>query len=188
MRSLTSAHSRKRPALITTTFRISKLVAYEGFDCILWNMEGWKWSLSTAVDNGTFTCIEGKGSTQCRAWGLGGCVADRPPAPRWGRRVHIKTPQWGFKKRANAPPRDNTTNTHNKKNGGDICNEGNCGISIVIIYILRHSSFWRPFHFKSFKNAKICRYTLTSKWQRTRSISFLVKTFVKNIKDGKDMR
>ena len=62
-----------------------------------------------------------------------------------------------------------------------------CGI-VFIIYILRHSSFWRPFHFKSFKNAKICRYTLTSKWQRTRSISFLVKTFVKNIKDGKDMR
>ena len=91
MRSLTSAHSRKRPTLITTTFRISKLVAYEGFDCILWNMEGWKWSLSTAVDSGTFTCIEGKGSTPCRAWGLGGWVADRPPAPRWGRRVHTKT-------------------------------------------------------------------------------------------------
>ena len=132
MRSPTSAHSRKRPALITTTFRISKLVAYEGFDCILWNVEGWQWSLSTAVDSGTFTCIEGKGSTPCRTWGLGGWVADRPPAPRWGRRVHTKTPQWGFKKRANAPPRDNTTNTHNKKNDGDICNEGNCGISIVM--------------------------------------------------------
>ena len=62
-----------------------------------------------------------------------------------------------------------------------------CGI-VFIIYILRHSSFWRPFYFKSFKNAKICRYTLTAKWQRKRSISFLVKTFVKNIKDGKDTR
>ena len=62
-----------------------------------------------------------------------------------------------------------------------------CGI-VFIIYILRHSSFWRPFYFKSFKNAKICRYTLTAKWQRKRSISFLVKTFVKNINDGEDMR
>ena len=62
-----------------------------------------------------------------------------------------------------------------------------CGI-VFIIYILRHSSFWRPFYFKSFKNAKICHYTLTAKWQRKRSVSFLVKTFVKNINDGKDMR
>ena len=28
-----------------------------------------------------------------------------------------------------------------------------CGI-VLIIYILRHSSFWRPLYFKSFKNAK----------------------------------
>ena len=62
-----------------------------------------------------------------------------------------------------------------------------CGI-LFIIYILSHSSFCGPFYFKSFKNAKICRYTLTAKWQRKRSISFLVKTFVKNINDGKDMR
>ena len=62
-----------------------------------------------------------------------------------------------------------------------------CGI-VFIIYILRHSSFWRYFYFKSFKNAKICRYTLTAKSQRKRSISFLVKTFVKNINDGEDMR
>ena len=48
--------------------------------------------------------------------------------------------------------------------------------------------FWRPFYFKSFKNAKICRYTLTAKWQRKRSIRFLVKTFVKNINDGEGMR
>ena len=27
---------------------------------------------------------------------------------------------------------------------------------VFIIYILRHWSFWRPFYFKSFKNAKIC--------------------------------
>ena len=46
-----------------------------------------------------------------------------------------------------------------------------CGI-VFIIYILRHSSFWWPFYFKSFKNAKICRYTLTAKWQRKRSIGF----------------
>ena len=57
-----------------------------------------------------------------------------------------------------------------------------CGI-VFIIYMLRHSSFWPPFYFKSFKNAKICRYTLTVKWQRKLSISFLVKTFVKNIKE-----
>ena len=62
-----------------------------------------------------------------------------------------------------------------------------CGI-LFIINILRHSSFLRPFYFKYFKNAEICRYTLTAKWQRKRSISFLVKTFVKNITDGKDMR
>ena len=62
-----------------------------------------------------------------------------------------------------------------------------CSI-VFIICILRHSSFWRPFYFKSFKNAKICRHTLTAKWQRKRSISFLVKRFVKNINDGKDMR
>ena len=37
-----------------------------------------------------------------------------------------------------------------------------CGI-VFIIYVLRHSSFWRPFYLKSFKNAKICRYTLTAK-------------------------
>ena len=29
-----------------------------------------------------------------------------------------------------------------------------CGIAFII-YILRHSSFWRPFYFKSLKNAKI---------------------------------
>ena len=45
-----------------------------------------------------------------------------------------------------------------------------CGI-VFIIYILRHSSFGGPFYFKSFK-----------------SISILVKTFVKNINDGEDMR
>ena len=37
-----------------------------------------------------------------------------------------------------------------------------CGM-VFIIYILRRSSFWRPFYFKSFKNANICRYTLTEK-------------------------
>ena len=56
-----------------------------------------------------------------------------------------------------------------------------CGI-VFIIYILRHSSSWRPFYFKSFKNIKIWRHTLTAKWQRKRSISFLVKTFVKKTK------
>ena len=63
-----------------------------------------------------------------------------------------------------------------------------CGI-VFIIYILRHSSFWWPFYFKSFKNAKICRYTLTAKWQRKRSISFFSKNvLLKNINDDKDMR
>ena len=51
-----------------------------------------------------------------------------------------------------------------------------------------NAPFWRPFYFKSFKNAKICRYTLTAKWQRKRSIRFVVKTFVKNINDGEGMR
>ena len=37
---------------------------------------GVKWSLSTGVDNGTFTCIEG--SAPRHAWGLGGWVADLP--------------------------------------------------------------------------------------------------------------
>ena len=62
-----------------------------------------------------------------------------------------------------------------------------CGI-VFIIYTLRHSSFWQSFYFKSFKNAKICRYTLTAKWQRKRSISVIVKTFFKSINDCKDMR
>ena len=62
-----------------------------------------------------------------------------------------------------------------------------CGI-VFIIHILRQSPFWRPFYFKSFKTAKICRYTLTAKWQRKRSISFLVKTFVNNINGGEDVR
>ena len=48
---------------------------------------------------------------------------------------------------------------------------------VFIIYILRHSSFWRPFYFKPFTNAKICHYTLTAKWQRKRRISFSVETF-----------
>ena len=34
---------------------------------------------------------------------------------------------------------------------------------VFIIYILTHSSFGRAFYFKSLKNAKICRYTLTAK-------------------------
>ena len=124
------------------TFLFCHAVAYEGFDCILWNMEGWKLSLSIGVDSGIFTCIEG--STPRRAWGQGGWVADRPPATRWGRGLHIKTPQWGLKKRGNAPPRDNTTNTHNRKNGGNIYNAGNCGISIVMkifwfIYVTENS-------------------------------------------------
>ena len=33
-----------------------------------------------------------------------------------------------------------------------------CGI-VFIVYILRLSSFWWPFYFKSFQNAYICRYT-----------------------------
>ena len=33
-----------------------------------------------------------------------------------------------------------------------------CGI-VFIIYILRQSSLWRPFDFKSFQNAKIYCYT-----------------------------
>lgn len=57
------------------------------------------------VDSGTFTCIEG--SAQRHAWRLGGWVADRPP-----RCYQINVP--------------------NRKNGGNIYNASNCGISIVM--------------------------------------------------------
>ena len=59
------------------------------------------------VDSGTFTCIDHEGSAQRHAWGLGGWVADRPP-------------------------RCYQTIGHNRKNGGNICNASNCGISIVM--------------------------------------------------------
>ena len=63
-----------------------------------------------------------------------------------------------------------------------------CGI-VFILYILRHRHFGGLFILNlSGKNAKICLYTLTAKLQRKRSISFLVKTFVKNINDCEDMR
>ena len=53
---------------------------------------------------------------------------------------------------------------------------------VFIIYILRHSSFWRPFYFKSLKNAKICRYTVhlpQNDNENEVSAFNLVTTFVK---------
>ena len=44
-----------------------------------------------------------------------------------------------------------------------------CGI-VSIIYILRHSSFWRPFYFKSFKNAK--KFAATTKSTTKAYVSF----------------
>ena len=46
---------------------------------------------------------------------------------------------------------------------------------VFIMYILRQSSFWRPFYFKSLQNAKICRYSPRN------DNEIEVKTFVKNI-------
>ena len=43
-----------------------------------------------------------------------------------------------------------------------------CGI-VLIIYILRRSSFWQPFNFKSFQNAKICLYTQRNDKQKEAS-------------------
>ena len=47
-----------------------------------------------------------------------------------------------------------------------------CGF-VFIIYILRNSSFWQPFYFKSFQNAKICRHAPRNDKQNE-----AVKTFV----------
>ena len=44
-----------------------------------------------------------------------------------------------------------------------------CGIiNVFIIYILRHSSFWWPFYFKSCKNTEICRYTYRKMTTKTK--------------------
>ena len=68
-----------------------------------------KWSRTTGVFNAS-TCIEG--SAQRLALGLGGRVADRPL------RCYL-------------------TNTHNRKNGANIYNARNCGLSIVMkIFLL----------------------------------------------------
>ena len=69
----------------------------------------------------TVSCL---GAGRVRCW--------PPSCPTVGPEGSYQNPTVRFKKRANAPPRDNTTNTHNKKNDSDICNEGNCGISIVM--------------------------------------------------------
>ena len=40
---------------------------------------------------------------------------------------------------------------------------------VLIIYILRHSSFWQPFNFKSFQNTKLCLYTQRNDKQKEAS-------------------
>ena len=42
-----------------------------------------------------------------------------------------------------------------------------CGI-VFIIYIPRHSSFWRPFYFKSFKNAYLPLHTCRKMTKKTK--------------------
>lgn len=59
------------------------------------------------VDSGTFTCIEG--SAQRHAWGLGGWVSYLPL------KCYL-------------------TNAHNRRNGGNIYNVRNCGISFYIYF------------------------------------------------------
>ena len=78
-------------------------------------MEAWKWSLSIRVDSGTFTCIEG--SAPRHAWGLGGWVAD-------------------------GPLRCYQTNAHDRKNGCNIYNARNCGISVVMKIFLLYFRYW----------------------------------------------
>ena len=75
------------------------------FLCIkfLWHMEGWKWSLTRSFYPGTFTCIWS--SALFHARGLGCWVAD-------------------------CPLRNFQTNAHNTKNGGNLYNAMNCGISV----------------------------------------------------------
>ena len=82
---------------------------------IYWEMEAWKWSLSIRVDSGTFTCIEG--SAPRHAWGLGGWVAD-------------------------GPLRCYQTNAHDRKNGCNIYNARNCGISVVMKIFLLYFRYW----------------------------------------------
>ena len=53
-----------------------------------------------------------------------------------------------------------------------------CAI-VFTIYILRQSSFWWPFYFNFFQNARICCYTPQNFTPRNQSISLLVKVFVK---------
>ena len=69
-----------------------------------------EWSLTIGVGSGTFTCIEE--SAPRHAWGLGGWVADRPM------RCYL-------------------TNTHNRKNGGNVYNASIWGIYFVMkIFLL----------------------------------------------------
>ena len=53
-----------------------------------------------------------------------------------------------------------------------------CGI-LFIMYTMRHSSFWQPFFSNLSKILKLLPHT--AKWQRSRSVSLLVKTPVKNM-------
>ena len=82
-------------------------------------MEGWKWSLSTGVDCGKFTCIEG--GAPRHAWELGGWVADRA---LWDvfRQMHTI----GY-------------------NGGNTYNARNCEISIIMKIFLLYFRYWDYF-------------------------------------------
>ena len=57
---------------------------------------------------------------------------------------------------------------------------------MFIIYIPRLSSCWQPFYFKPFQNAQNLLLH-TAKRQIILSIGLLIKTFVNNVNEGKDM-
>ena len=71
--------------------------------------------------------------------------------------------------------------TYQKSNEWDFIRSRMSGISdtktsaytprgiVLIIYILRHSSFWQPFNFKSFQNTKLCLYTQRNDKQKEAS-------------------
>ena len=59
-----------------------------------------------------------------------------------------------------------------------------CGV-VFTLYILRHSSFWQPF----FNLSKMLKFVATHhKMTNKKSIRLLVKIFVNNFNEGKDMR
>ena len=60
-------------------------------------------------------------------------------------------------------------------------------VVLCLLYTYRDIHHFGGLFILNLSKMLICRYTLAAKWQRKRSISFLVKTFVKNRNDGEDM-